>query len=175
MFTHLLRIIIAQQVSVAAANAITKRVLDLMHSQAGGKGAEHLAACQRDDLLSCGLSRPKYSYLMDLAEGIVDGRHRLGQLNRYDDDEVRKRLTAIRGIGTWTTDMVLMFRLHRCDILPTLDIGIRRSMERIYGLDPKQSAKAFHLEAETIAKPWQPYRTLACRYLWLALDGDITY
>ena len=175
MFTHLLRIIIAQQVSVAAANAITDRVLALMQQSVGGTGAEHLAACDREQLLACGLSRPKYSYLMDLAEGIVEGRHRLGRLGGLSDAEILKRLTAIRGIGVWSAEMVLMFRLHRCDILPTLDIGLRRSVERLYSLDPKLNPKKFHCAAVDIAKPWQPYRSLATRYLWAALDGDITY
>lgn len=175
MFTHLLRIIIAQQVSVAAANAITDRVLELMKTTASGTGAEHLVACDREQLLSCGLSRPKYGYLMDLAEGIVEGRHRLGRLGGLSDDDVLQRLTAIRGIGVWSAEMVLMFRLHRCDILPTLDIGLRRSMERLYGLDDQLKPKEFHVAATEIAQPWQPYRSLATRYLWAALDGDITY
>ena len=152
MFTHLLRIIVAQQV-LAAANAITQRVLDLMQRSANGTGAEHLVQCERDELLACGLSRPKYGYLMDLAQGIVEGRH-LGRLGGLPDEEVLKRLTAIRGIGVWSAEMVLMFRFHRCDILPTLDIGLRRSIERFYGLDKNLSHKEFHIAANKIAEPW---------------------
>lgn len=174
IFTHLLRIIIAQQVSVAAANAITARVLACCRQQ-GGIGAQHLIACNDEQLLSCGLSRPKLGYLQDLAHGLREGRHQLQRLATLSDDEAIARLCAIRGIGTWSAHMVLMFRLHRPDILPTLDIGLRRALERLYHLDPNLSAKAFHQAATAIAEPWRPFRALATRYLWAASDGDITY
>ena len=77
-------------------------------------------------------------------------------------------LTAVKGIGPWSAHMFLMFHLERPDVLPVGDLGIRRAIERAYGLDALPQAA----EIEEIAAPWRPYRSLACRYLWRSLDNE---
>ena len=99
-----------------------------------------------------------------------DGALQLERLPELPDEEVSAQLTAIKGVGQWTADMFLMFHLARPDILPVGDMGIRRAVQVEYGLrkppDPKR--------LEKIAKPWRPYRTLACLFLWSSLDNTPT-
>ncbi|TVR42018.1 MAG: DNA-3-methyladenine glycosylase 2 family protein [Planctomycetota bacterium] len=175
LFTHLARVIIAQQVSVAAANAITSRVIQACRAYGSAMTASSLLAVPADELRACGLSRPKLRYLQDLAQGLSDGQHRLRSLGSLADEAICQRLCAIRGIGVWSSHMVLIFRFHRPDVLPTLDIGLRRWMERRYGLDPQAKQPDFDQQASTIAEVWRPYRSLATRLLWADGDGDITY
>ncbi|MGA2165969.1 MAG: DNA-3-methyladenine glycosylase 2 family protein, partial [Solirubrobacteraceae bacterium] len=87
-----------------------------------------------------------------------------------DDDTVIAELVAVKGLGIWTAHMFLMFHLQRPDVLPVGDLGIRRAIERAYGLDALPDAA----EMERIAEPWRPHRTLACRYLWRSLDNEPT-
>jgi DNA-3-methyladenine glycosylase II len=113
------------------------------------------------------LSRAKVDYLRDLAQHVEDGALELELLPELPDEEVAEQLTAIKGLGQWTADMFLMFHLGRPDILPVGDQGIRRAIQVEYGLRKLPDAKRMR----KIAKPWQPYRTLACLYLWSSLDN----
>jgi DNA-3-methyladenine glycosylase II len=128
---------------------------------------KQLLEADPDKIRAAGLSRPKIAYLRDLAQHVEDGTLELERLPDLPDEEVAAQLTAIKGLGQWTADMFLMFHLRRADILPVGDQGIRRAMQVEYRLrklpDPKRMQK--------IAKPWQPYRTLACLYLWSSLDN----
>jgi len=171
LFAHLCRVITGQQVSTAAADTIFGR----LRAAVGRLTPERMLALDEDALRAAGLSRQKARYLRELAGGIVDGTHRLGALGRLSDAQVHQRLTAIRGLGTWSADMVLIFRLHRPDVLPTLDIGVRRAMERLYRLDPAMPQRAWHDAAERIAAPWRPWRSLAVRHLWAWGDADVNY
>jgi DNA-3-methyladenine glycosylase II len=116
---------------------------------------------------AAGLSRPKIAYLRDLAEHVEEGRLDLEHLPELSDEEVSTQLTDVKGLGQWTADMFLMFHLRRPDVLPVGDQGIRRAVQVQYGLrklpDPTR--------LEKIARPWRPYRTLACLYLWSSLDN----
>src|SRR5919197_4696660 len=116
---------------------------------------------------AAGLSRPKIAYLRDLAERVEDRELDLSRLPELSDVEVREQLTAVKGLGRWTADMFLMFHLGRPDVLPVGDLGIRRAVERLYGLKEIPDAA----ELERIAGPWRPHRTLACLYLWASLDN----
>jgi DNA-3-methyladenine glycosylase II len=107
------------------------------------------------------------TYLRSLAEHVRDGSLELDRLEDLPDDEVIAELTAVRGIGTWSAHMFLMFTLGRPDVLPVGDLGIRRAVMLRYGL-PELPAPA---DLETIAEPWRPHRTLACLYLWESLDA----
>jgi DNA-3-methyladenine glycosylase II len=89
-------------------------------------------------------------------------------LDELGDDDVIAELTAVKGLGMWSAQMFLMFQLGRPDVLPVGDLGIRRAIERAYGLDALPEAAAM----EEIAEPWRPYRTLACRYLWRSLQNE---
>jgi DNA-3-methyladenine glycosylase II len=161
----LLRGIVGQQLSTLAARAIYGRLLELF----GGRAPtpRELLAVDPERLRTAGLSRAKVVYLRDLAQHIEDGALDLERLPELPDEEVSADLTAIKGIGQWTADMFLMFHLRRPDVLPVGDLGIRRAVMVQYRLrklpDPKR--------LERLARPWRPYRTLACLYLWTAMDS----
>ncbi len=113
-----------------------------------------------------GLSRQKVGYLRDLVARVGAGLP-LGRLSRLSDEAAIQALTSVKGIGRWTSEMFLMFRLGRLDVLPVDDLGIRKAMQR-----------AFHKRAlpkpdwmRKTAEPWRPYRSVACWYLWRSLDG----
>src|SRR5215204_5984609 len=161
----LLRSIVGQQLSTKAASTIYGRMLELFDGHA--PSPKQLLGVDPDKIRSAGLSRPKISYLRDLAEHVEKGELELDHLDELPDEEVIEQLTAVKGIGEWSAHMFLMFHLSRPDVLPVGDQGIRRAVQLQYGLrklpDPKR--------LEKIARPWRPYRTLACLYLWSSLDN----
>jgi DNA-3-methyladenine glycosylase II len=113
-----------------------------------------------------GLSKQKTSYLRDLAERTQRGDLNFADLSNLSDEAVIERLTQVKGIGVWTAHMFLMFSLRRPNVLPTGDFGVKMAIKRHYKKrkppDPKQMEK--------IAKCWEPYRSVACWYLWRSLD-----
>jgi DNA-3-methyladenine glycosylase II len=162
----LVRSITGQQLSVKAARSIWNRLIDRF----GGKTPtpEQILADDPDELrVACGFSRAKTSYLRSLAEHVIDGTIELDRLPDLPDDEVIRELTAVKGIGEWTAHMFLMFTLHRPDVLPTGDLGVRNAVMRAYGLDKPPAPQ----ELTELAEPWRPYRTRACLYLWRSLDN----
>ena len=162
----LVRSIVGQQLSTVAARTIYGRLTALFDHRPPTP-AELLAA-DEDTLRACGLSRPKISYLRDLARHVLEDGLDLPGLRELPDDEVASRLVAVKGIGQWSVDMFLMFHLGRADVLPVGDLGIRRAAERSYCLPAMPSPE----ELRAIAEPWRPHRTLACLYLWESLDTD---
>ena len=112
--------------------------------------------------VAAGLSHAKTRSLRSLAEHVVSGELELDSLDALDDDEVMADLVAVKGIGAWSAHMFLMFQLGRPDVLAVGDLGIRRAVERAYGLD----ALPTPAELTALAEPWRPYRTMACRILW---------
>jgi DNA-3-methyladenine glycosylase II len=161
----LLRSIVGQQLSTKAAATIYGRMLELF----GGHPPtpKQLLKADPDKIRAAGLSRPKIAYLRDLAQHVEEGTLELERLPDLPDEEVAEQLTAIKGLGQWTADMFLMFHLRRPDILPVGDQGIRRAMQVEYRLRKLPEPKRM----QQIARPWQPYRTLACLYLWSSLDN----
>jgi DNA-3-methyladenine glycosylase II len=162
----LLRSIVGQQLSTKAARTIYMRLTELF----GGRTptpAELLDA-DPEEIRAAGLSRPKVTYLRDLAGRVEDGDLDLERLGELPDATVSEQLTAVRGLGRWTADVFLMFHLGRPDVLPVGDLGIRRAVQRAYGLDELPAPD----ELERIADPWRPHRTLACLYLWRSLDNE---
>lgn len=157
----LVRSIIGQQLSTRSANAIYKRLIDRF----GGRPPtpEEVLAEDPDELrIAAGLSHAKVRYLRSLADHVVDGSLRLERLDELTDEEVISELTAISGIGLWSAQMFLMFRLQRPDVVAVGDLGIRHAVMSRYGLEEMPTQAVF----ESIAEKWRPYRTLACRYLW---------
>jgi DNA-3-methyladenine glycosylase II len=126
-----------------------------------------LMAIEPDVLRAAGLSRAKVAYLRDLAQRVQTGELEIDRLTDLPDDEVSAQLLAVKGLGRWTVDMFLMFRLRRPDVVASGDLGIRRAVELAYGLPARPSIA----EVERIAEPWRPYRTTACVYLWESLDA----
>jgi DNA-3-methyladenine glycosylase II len=161
----LVRTIVGQQLSTGAAATIYGRVISLFDERP--PTPEQLLLADEDTLRAAGLSRPKISYLRDLARHVIEGDLELEALEHLPDDEVSRRITAVKGLGQWSADMFLMFHLRRPDVLPVGDLGVRRSVERYYGLDALPDAD----ELVRIAEPWRPHRTLASLYLWEALDA----
>lgn len=161
----LLRSIVGQQLSTKAASTIYGRMLELFGGHA--PTPRQLLAADPEQIRAAGLSRPKIGYLRDLAQHVEDGELELDRLIDLPDEDAIAQLTAVKGLGRWSADMFLMFHLGRPDVLPVGDLGIRRAVQVEYGLrklpDPKR--------LEKVAKPWRPYRTLACLYLWSSLDN----
>jgi DNA-3-methyladenine glycosylase II len=161
----LLRAIVGQQLSSKAAATIYKRVLELFGGHA--PTPRQLLKVDPDELRGAGLSRAKAAYLRDLAQHVEEGTLELDRLPDLPDEQVAAQLTAIKGLGQWTADMFLIFHLGRPDVLPVGDQGIRRAIQLEYRLRKLPDAKRMR----TIARPWQPYRSLACLYLWSSLDN----
>lgn len=165
-FESLVRAIIAQQISGAAAKSIWNRVATAVRP--GRITPESIARLEDADLRQCGLSPQKLAYLRDLQRQVLKGAVRLQRLHRIADEEVIAELTQIKGIGVWTAQMFLMFSLGRADVLPHQDLGIRSAMQRLYGL-PVLPDRA---TCEQVAAPWRPYATVACWYLWRSLSAN---
>lgn len=162
-FTALVEAVVWQQLSTRAASTIYGRVLAL----AGDSGLTPAAllACSDEQLRGAGLSRSKISFLRDLATRATDGSLTFDALADLEDDEVVATLTQIKGIGRWTAEMFLMFRLLRPDVLPVGDLGIVKAMQRHYRIRKTTPDRLYRL-----AEPWRPYRSVASWYLWASTD-----
>lgn len=163
-FNYLARSIIYQQLSGKAAATIYSRVLALTGEAQLAPGP--LTALTDAQLRAAGLSRQKTAYLRDLAEHANSGRLPVERLAARPDDELHELLRQVNGIGVWTVQMFLMFRLGRPDILPVSDLGVRKGVQiayRLRGLPPPK-------RVEKIGRSWAPYRTIASWYLWRLLD-----
>ncbi|HYB23968.1 MAG TPA: DNA-3-methyladenine glycosylase 2 family protein [Solirubrobacteraceae bacterium] len=163
----LVRAITGQQLSVLAARAIYNRLTARFDGRPPTP-AEILADDPEELRAAAGLSRAKVGYLRSLAEHVSSGELELERLDELTDEQVIAELTAVKGLGVWTAHMFLMFHLERPDVLAVGDLGIRRAIERAYGLDAIPDATTI----ERIAEPWRPHRTLACRYLWRSLANE---
>lgn len=160
-FAGLVRVILSQQLSTKAADTIFRRVEALV----GGRdylSPHALRALEATALRTAGVSRPKISYLYDLAERVADRRLDLHALDDHPDDEVIAQITAVKGLGQWSAEMFLMFRLNRPDILPVGDLGIVKGMQKLFGMKRRPKARTMI----RLAEGWRPYRSVACWYLW---------
>lgn len=187
-FHSLAEAIVYQQLNGKAAATIFKRFTALTGDPVTPEGVLHLSA---EQLRAVGLSKQKSSYLFDMADKAQRGELDFSKLSEMTDDEVIKHLTQVKGVGVWTAHMFLMFTLQRANVLPTGDFGIRMAMHRHYldrAAKKKNSAgksktkktvsKAPSVkitlptpaQMEKIAKRWEPYRSIACWYLWRSLD-----
>ena len=162
----LVRSIVGQQLSTSAARAIYARLTDRFGGRAPAP-REVLADDPEALRAAAGLSRAKVGFLRSLAEHVVSGALELERLDTLSDEEVIAELVAVKGLGTWSAHMFLMFHLGRPDVLAVGDLGIRRAVMRRYGL----AALPSPAELTSIAEAWRPHRTLACRYLWRSLDA----
>jgi 3-methyladenine DNA glycosylase/8-oxoguanine DNA glycosylase len=162
-FHSLAEAIIYQQLNGKAAITIFKRFAALAGEPLTPQGILKLSD---EQMRSAGLSKQKTSYLRDMAERANRGQLDFSRLHQFTDDEVITHLTRVKGVGVWTAHMFLIFTLKRPDVLPTGDFGVRMAMRKLYRKrkmpDPKQM--------ERIARSWQPYRSVACWYLWRSLD-----
>jgi DNA-3-methyladenine glycosylase II len=164
-YAALLRSIVGQQLSTKAARSIYGRLEEIF----GGRAPtpQELLDADPELVRSAGLSRPKVKYLRSLAEHVLSGELALERLPDLGDEEVEREITAVKGLGQWTAHMFLIFHLGRPDVLPVGDLGVRRAVERAYGLEALPSAE----ELERLGERWAPYRSLASLYLWESLDN----
>jgi DNA-3-methyladenine glycosylase II len=156
--------IIYQQLSGKAAATIHRRFLAL-YADLPGLNARVLLNTPDEMLRGTGISRPKITYLKDLAQKSLDGLPTLTDLEVMEDESIIQTLTQVKGIGRWTVQMLLIFRLHRWDVLPADDLGIRSGIRKVYNLPELPNRKT----VERIGQLWQPYRTIASWYLWRSL------
>lgn len=163
-FIAMVEAIVWQQLSGKAAATIYGRVLDLLPDRVLTPST--LLAVPRATLRQAGLSNAKVAYVCDLATQVSTGSVHLDALTGLDDDAVIGELTKVKGIGRWTAEMFLMFRLHRPDVFPIGDLGIVNAIVRAYRLRKPPAPARLH----KIAAPWRPYRSVACWYLWASLD-----
>lgn len=164
-FEHIARAIIYQQLSTRAATTIHGRVQALC---GGTLSAEPLTALADEPLRKAGLSRQKLGYLRDLSIRTTNGSLDTVRLQDLSDQDVITQLVQVKGVGVWTAQMFLMFRLGRPDVLPVLDLGIRKGIQRAYRLRKRPDARRI----EKIAAPWAPYRTIGSWYMWRVLELD---
>lgn len=160
----LVRSIIAQQISVAAAKTINARVTELVASRR--ISAETLLAVSPARLRTAGVSQQKAAYLLDLAQRVAGGDVRLTRLSHHDDEAIIADLTRIKGIGRWTAQMFLIFSLGRPDVLAEDDLGLRAGVQRIHDL----AALPTKTEFRELAAPWRPFATVASWYCWRSAD-----
>jgi DNA-3-methyladenine glycosylase II len=163
-FRALVRAIISQQLSTHAAATIAKRFDALFD---GVPLPARVTATGDGELRGVGLSPQKIRYVRDLSARIEDGSLPLADLGRMADEQVIEVLTQVKGIGRWTAEMFLMFRLHRPDVLPVDDLGIVKAVQRAYRLRTLPSATRL----TRLGEAWRPYRSVACWYLWASLEN----
>jgi DNA-3-methyladenine glycosylase II len=159
-FESIVESIVSQQLSTKAADTIFARVLAL------GNGKllppDELLRIEEPVLRAAGLSGQKIAYMRDLCEKVRSGAVRLDELPKLDDEGVIEHLRRVKGVGRWTAEMFLIFRLGRPDVLPVADLGIQQGMKKLYNMRKDPTPERM----QKTAKPWRPYRTIACWYLW---------
>lgn len=163
-FVSLLEAIASQQLSVKAAETIFLRFCRLF---APDCVPDPVRLARLDDaaMRAAGFSRPKIAYLRDLTAHVTDGRLDLAALAHAADEEVIAALTQVKGIGRWTAEMFLIFRLKRPDVFASDDLGLVNAIQRAYGFRTRPSPRRLLATSE----PWRPYRSLASWYLWASL------
>lgn len=165
-FAEIVDSIVSQQLSGKVASIIYSRLEKLC----GKINPQKILDLDLDSIRACGLSWAKVKYVKDLALKAANGTLQLNKLDSMKDEEVVEHLVAVKGIGPWTAEMILMFSLNRPDVFPIDDLGIQNAMIRLYKLTAHNSQ--LKTQMQKIASAWRPHRTLACRYLWKSLDNE---
>jgi DNA-3-methyladenine glycosylase II len=164
-FAALVRSVLYQQLAGAAAAAIHRRLIEALGGQVT---PEAVTALPQEAFRAAGLSAAKTASISDLAAKVIDGTVVLEprRLAREPDEEVIARLSAVRGIGRWTSQMFLLFQLRRLDVWPAGDLGVRRGYGLAYGVSPAPSER----QLEPLGDPFRPYRSIAAWYCWRACE-----
>ena len=163
-FMALAEAIASQQLSVKAADTIFGRFCNLFAPD-NVPDPERLLQLEDEVIRGAGFSRSKVKFLRDLAAHVAEKRLALDRLHELEDEHVLTQLTAVKGIGVWTAEIYLMFRLQRPDIFPADDLGLVKAAQRVYGLRQRPTRKKLLKMAEA----WRPYRSVAAWYLWRSL------
>jgi DNA-3-methyladenine glycosylase II len=163
-FQALVHAIIAQQLSTKAAATIEARFSALF---TGRPTPDAVSRVSDQQLRAVGISPQKLRYIRDLCARTLDGTLALDAFGDLADEDVIVSLTSVKGIGRWTAEMFLMFRLHRPDVLPVGDLGIVKAVQRAYKLRLAPTPARL----TRLGESWRPYRSVACWYLWASLDN----
>ncbi|MGC4031842.1 MAG: hypothetical protein QM754_08950 [Tepidisphaeraceae bacterium] len=168
-FVKLVQSILSQQVSVAAAAAMYRKLAGQFVGQKVTPAEVVRFLRESDELLikSCGLSRQKRAYVLDLAERFHAGSVPSRRFSKMTDEQIIENLTQIKGIGRWTVEMLLIFGLNRTDVWPVGDLGLQESIRQLYNMPVRPKAK----EIRDFADKWKPFRSIATWYLWRAKEG----
>ncbi|HUG19424.1 MAG TPA: DNA-3-methyladenine glycosylase [Planctomycetaceae bacterium] len=166
-FRTLVRSIVAQQISTAAARSIMAKLEARLPGDRISPAA--FFKITFDDLRSVGLSGQKTEYLLDLAGHVLDNSLPVHNLGRYSDERVIELLTDIRGIGVWTAQMFLIFSLGRPDVFAPDDLGLRAAIGNLYGYEERPGKS----ECNAIAESWSPFRSIASWYLWRSFEPHV--
>lgn len=160
--------IISQQLSVKAAASIEKRFCNFFGSEQVPK-PELIIKKSVEELRTLGLSRPKASYIIDLAQHVIDGNLEFGEFDNLSNQQIINELVNVKGIGEWTAHMFLIFCMGRLDVLPYGDLGIKNGIKKLYSLNSMPDKDII----EQIAKNynWHPYESIASMYIWQSLDN----
>lgn len=164
-FVALAESIASQQLSIKAADTIFNRFCALFPPD-NTPDPVRLLRLDPDVVRGAGFSRAKVLFLRDLATRIVEQKLLVDALHELDDQRVLEQLTAVKGIGTWTAEIFLMFRLKRPDVFPVDDLGLVRATQQVYGLRQRPTRQRLLRMAES----WRPYRSIAAWYLWRSLS-----
>ena len=167
-YLTLLRSVVGQQLSVKAAATIYNRFINLFPGQY--PNPEEVLLLLDEQLRGVGLSGKKTKYVRAVAEFKLAGKLEPEVISHLEDEALILHLTSIKGVGRWTAEMLLMFALERENVFPLDDLGIQNAMKKRYGLTSEK--KALRQEMLAIAENWQPYRTLASKYLWKSLNNS---
>lgn len=162
-FAGLARIIVGQQLSGRAADAVWQR----FSTSLGEVVPKRVVGLDVEALRAAGLSRQKAGYVLDLAQKMATGVIEPGRWVGMGEEAVATEIVSVKGLGPWTADMVLMFSLGRPDVLPVGDLGIRKGIQRLLSAEALPDPETMR----EVAEPWRPWRTVACHYLWRSLDA----
>ncbi|PTX96803.1 DNA-3-methyladenine glycosylase 2 family protein [Spartobacteria bacterium LR76] len=167
LFESLARAIANQQLSGRVADVILGRFVKLFPGKKF-PAAKDLAEVTDEEIRAAGFSWAKIAALRDLAAKVIDGTvPTTAKIHKLTDEEIIERLTAVRGVGQWTVEMLLIFKLGRPDVLPVDDLGVRQGFTRAYGLAEPVKPRALR----EYGKRWQPYRTVVTLYLWRVMKA----
>ncbi len=169
IYLHLCASIMSQQLSTKVAAVIYKRFLALYGKKL--PTAQQIIDTPFETLRSIGLSNAKTNYVQNVCKFFIDEQLDDKHLYKMSDEELQQKLVQIKGVGKWTTEMILMFSLQREDIFPVDDLGIQQAMTKLYKLDSTNKKILFEQMIQ-VAEKWRPYRTYACVHLWRWKDGD---
>lgn len=167
-FRTLVNAVVGQQISVAAAESIWNRLKSLSPELT----PSGLLSRTEETLRSTGLSGRKVEYIRGISRAFVDGTVDPARWETLSDQEVRGHLCTLRGVGPWTADMMLIFYLHRSDILPLEDIGLVNGATRLYQWDRKLDLRERAALLRDHAERWKPWRTVATWYIWRDIDAE---
>jgi DNA-3-methyladenine glycosylase II len=169
-FVVLCQSIFSQQISVTVAATLFKRFRNQFPQQRPTpvRVIEVLTKMQVQGVTGYGLSRKKMDYVLDLARHFQSGKLRTARIRQMTDEQIVEALTEVHGIGRWTAEMFLIFVLNRPDVYPVDDLGLRKGVQKAFGLAELPNVKKLH----ELAENWKPHRSLATWYLWRLVSGD---